>query len=149
MTTIAATKSQIACDVQATHPSGMKFKIKTKVHEFYQPLIYPTKFYMGFCGSLDSVVPAIDFFTDPTQYKKPPKISNAEFMVLTEDKKLFMFYNPAQWIAIDQPYYAIGSGMCYAMGAMAAGKTPLEAVKLAAKYDAGTGLGYKSFNVGK
>lgn len=37
------------------------------------------------------------------------------------------------------PFYAIGSGHAYAIGAMAMGATAVEAVRIAAKYDSSTG----------
>lgn len=37
--------------------------------------------------------------------------------------------------AIDRPYHAIGSGAAYALGAMAAGKGAVEAVKIACQFD--------------
>lgn len=43
--------------------------------------------------------------------------------------------------------FAIGSGAKYAMAAMACGKTPAEAVKVAAKFDPFTGGAVRSFAV--
>jgi ATP-dependent protease HslVU (ClpYQ) peptidase subunit len=45
------------------------------------------------------------------------------------------------WHLVDQPYYAIGSGMNFAMGSMAAGSSAYEAVKYASKLCPNTGMG--------
>lgn len=140
MTTIAATKKQIAGDLQATHSGGLKFKLKTKIIEFYQPLLWPNKFYVGLCGNVDAFPNIINWLSDPTG--KPPKDASGDFLVLTEDKKIFTFKNPANWIAINQDFYAVGSGMPFAMSAMSCGKTALEACKIANKFDMYTGMGY-------
>lgn len=146
MTTIAANKTQIACDLQATHSGGLKFKLKTKILEFYQPLIWPTPFYVGLCGDVDSFPDMIDYFSDPTA-RKPPKGGSGDFLILTDDKKIFTFKNPSKWIAVNQDFYAVGTGMNYAMSAMECGKTPLEAVKIASKFDLYTGMGFKHIDI--
>lgn len=144
MTTIALNKNEIACDLQFTHPSGYKFKGTTKVHQIYNPAIYPKPFYVGFAGSVTAGQAGLNWLIDPVG--KPPKSGGAEFVVLTQDKKMFTFTNPASWIAITDQHYSIGSGSQYAAGAMQAGKSPLEAVKIASKFDPNTGNGYKTFS---
>lgn len=143
MTTIAMTKDEIACDLQFTHGSGYKFKGSTKVHEIYNPQICDTPFFVAFAGSVEAGQAGLAWLVDPSN--KPPKTSGAEFVVLTKNKKMFTFQNPSKWIPIEEKYYAIGSGSQYAAGALAAGKTPIEAVKIAAKHDPHTGVGYKVF----
>ncbi len=146
ITTIAASKEQIAGDCQANHNGGLKFKMTSKVHEFFQPLLWPTKFYVGFCGNVDDFPPVMAYLSDPTQFKKPPKSGNVECLVLTDDKKMFTFTNPSQWLVLQgNKHYAVGSGMNYAMAAMECGKTPLEAVKVASKFDKNTGMGFTHF----
>jgi len=73
----------------------------------------------------------------------PRKGRTAEFVVLTEDHKIYIFYSPNKWILVDGPCYAIGSGMHYALGAMQSGATPREAVIAASKLDPHSGLGVK------
>lgn len=120
----------------------MKFRLKTKIFEYEQPLLYPKKFYVGLAGNVDKFADVLDWFVDPTQYKKPPTLGNGEGIILTADGKIFTFFkDPTNWLVIDQPTYAIGSGMHFAMGAMAAGAEPLEAVKQAIKLDPSSGMG--------
>ena len=143
MTTIACSKTQIACDLQATHSGGLKFKIRTKIVPINNPVVYPHKFYVGLCGDTSLFTDIVGWLADPSAYKRPPKGNGGDFIVLAEDGCIFTFANPSQWMPVDQPYYSVGTGMNYAMAAMAAGKTPYEAVKIAGKFDPSTGMGYK------
>lgn len=145
MTTIAVNKTSIACDLQATHPGGLKFKVKTKIFEIFQPLIYEKKFAFGLAGNLENFPDIIAFFSDPENTKLPKKLS-IEGVVVTENKKIFTFTNPANWFLVNENKYAIGSGMNYAMAAMEAGKDPIEACRIASKFDPSTGLGFKTFS---
>lgn len=141
MTTIAANKFQIAGDRQANHSGGLKFKLKTKLYSFDNPLIYHTPFHIGMCGNVEEFSRIVDYFTDPMSHKKAPRLNKGEALVLSEDGKLWTFSVANNWIHIDQPYYAIGSGMNFAMGALASGASPYEAVKLAATLCSATGMG--------
>jgi hypothetical protein len=149
MTTIAVTRDQIAGDRQVTHSGGLKFKVTTKVHEFYQPLLWPKKFYVGMCGNVDEFPDILQFLYDPAAMKKAPKGNGGECVVLTEDRKIFTFKSPSKWIHVEQPFYAVGTGMNYAMSAMECGKTAIEAVKVASKFDLYTGMGVTHFDVEK
>lgn len=143
MTTIAVSRTQIASDLQATHGGGFKFKVKTKLFEFDNPIFYPTPFIVGYSGDLDSVPDVLEYLGDTTGKIKPPRGRSCEFVALTKDKKIFTFISPAKWIHVDESTYAIGSGMHYALGALKTGATPKEAVVAASKLDPMTGLGVK------
>jgi ATP-dependent protease HslVU (ClpYQ) peptidase subunit len=147
MTTIAVNKNEIACDMQATHRSGYKLKVQTKIHHYSNPLVYPKPFYIGFAGSLEDAHSVLEWFNSPND--KPPKVRESEYIILTEDKKIYTFANPLRWIQISEPFYAIGSGGQFALGALHSGKSPKEAVLIASKCDPATGLGVKSFDFKK
>lgn len=98
---------------------------------------------MGYAGDLDAVPDILTFLSDITGVSKVPRVKTVECVVLTEDKKIFTFINPTKWIQVDEPYYAIGSGMQYALGALSTGHSPEEAVKAASKLDPLTGCGVK------
>jgi ATP-dependent protease HslVU (ClpYQ) peptidase subunit len=83
----------------------------------------------------------MDFFIDPQNFKIPKGYKETEFVILTEDKKIFTCCDPRKWLPVKDKHYAIGSGSHFAMGAMQAGKNPEEAVKVAMKLDKGTGFG--------
>lgn len=124
----------------------MKFKLKTKIVEFDQPLIWPVKFYVGLCGDVDTFSDTIDYLRNPVG-RKPPRGTGGDFVILTEDRKIFTFKNPSKWLTINQNFCAVGSGMTYAMSAMECGKTPIEAVKVASKFDLYTGMGFKHIDI--
>jgi ATP-dependent protease HslVU (ClpYQ) peptidase subunit len=126
-----------------THHSGYKLRIATKVHLFNNKLIYPTPFYLGFAGSVDDAHSILEWFMEPDN--KPPRVKASEYIILSADKKIFTFTNPHRWIEIGEQYYSIGSGAQYALGALAAGKSPKEAVEISAKCDPHTGMGVKTF----
>lgn len=125
----------------------MKFKVSTKVFRVNNPLLYPKPFYVGLCGGLQNFTDVIDFFEDPESHPKGVKNSNLEGLILTDDKKLFLFFNPKKWMELGEDYHAIGSGMHFAMGAMAKGATPAEAVKVASALDPNTGMGVRTFTL--
>lgn len=146
MTTIAANRSQIAGDRCATHSGGFRFKIKSKLYTFNSPLIYPHPFHVGMAGNIESFPDIIDFFTNPAEAKKIPRLKGGEGIILTENGKLFCFSIPTIWVEVDQEYYAVGSGANFAMGAMAAGDTPEDAIKKAMRHDTGTAFGVTKIN---
>ena len=134
----------IACDCQATHGSGFKFKVKTKLFEFDNKRLWPVKFTVGYCGNLDAIPDVLEFLGNEDGTTRCPRYNkNSEYVILTEDHKIFLFYTPDKWILVDDSHYAIGSGMHYALGAMKAGNSPKEAVLAASKLDPLTGLGIK------
>lgn len=147
MTTIAANKFQIAGDRQATHSGGMKFRIKTKLYSFNTPLIYHKPFHIGMCGNIEDFSKIIDYFTDPLSHKKAPRLDKGEALVLSEDGKIWTFWTANNWTYIDQPFYAIGSGTHFAMGAMASGASPYEAIKHTMTLCPATGMGVTKIDI--
>lgn len=68
----------------------------------------------------------------------PPKImkgADTDLLVLTRDKKLYLFDKTLVPMDINQDTYAMGSGAEYATAALALGKTAAEAVEFAAQHD--------------
>lgn len=150
MTTIVCNKDEIACDLQFTEPnSGDKWKGKTKVF-YFEPhdLHYPkAPFYIGFAGTARDMITIADYFSLPEEHEELPKIEPGSWgLVLTATREIFLFDHFSSWLAVNEPYASIGSGSSVAKGAMAAGKSPVEAVRIAMKHDAYTGFGVKSFN---
>jgi hypothetical protein len=145
LTTVAASKTQIASDLQFT--GGFKFKGKAKV--FPCTLGVANRFfgvdaaYIGFAGTAYKIAEAVEYMKSEGD-KKPPRL-DLQCVALTNDQRLFGSDNFAHWFEIGSPYYAIGSGQPYAMAAMTEGKTPIEACKIAAKLDPNTGMGYKKY----
>ena len=51
---------------------------------------------------------------------------------------IYLWINDAIPDFVDSPFFAVGSGGGYAMGALSKGATPLEALEIASKWDSGT-----------
>lgn len=148
MTTIACNKEEMYGDLQYTTTStGHKFKGAPKVWKFGPGMIYEQPFIVGLCGTCTDIISLIDFYTHPEIYKNPPKKLSCSGLVLTVDGDIFTFDDCTKWIAWNEPYAAQGSGGAYAQGALANGASPKEAVKVAMKHDAFTGMGVKGFNI--
>lgn len=149
MTTIAADKNSIACDLQFNHSGGIKFKGKTKIIELKtevsKTIFGTSKALIGFCGNADIWSSVVAWLNTPEG--KPPKCKDIEFLMLTAEGELFHGTTLANWMKIDEPYFSIGSGMHLAIAAMASGKTPTEAVKIASKHDPNTGRDVKTFKL--
>lgn len=150
LTTIACNKEEIVCDLQFTNTStGEKWKGKPKIflfepHEMHYP---HSPFYVGFAGTARDMISVADFFSAPEEYDELPKMEGNLFgLVLTAKREIFIFDKFDSWLPVDAQFAAIGSGAPCAKGAMAAGMTPREAVKIAMRQDAFTGFGVKSFN---
>lgn len=151
MTTVAVDKTSMACDLQFTHSSGLKFKGFTKCKVV--PKLISTSMFgaekviVGACGDADKMGYAWAWLEDPVGFGKLPKLKEVEFVALTSDGDILTSSNLKNWIKVDEPFYAIGSGSHFAIGAMAAGKCPADAVKTAMKHDPATGMGVKTYKL--
>ena len=136
----------MACDLQFTE-SNSKWKGLTKVYAFAaHPKTYSKcDFIMGFAGAASAIIAVAEFFSLP-DVVKPPKIKGLTGLVLTQQGKIFAWDDYDKWLLVNQPYAAIGSGSPYAVGVMANGGTPKEAVKAAIKHDIYSGFGVKSLS---
>jgi ATP-dependent protease HslVU (ClpYQ) peptidase subunit len=143
MTTIVCDKKEIACDLQLTTPQQTRLRTKTKLFEFEGGVTYPHSFIVGFAGSADEIIQAVDFFSNPQNYNKVPMVRNLNGLVLTSKQEIYLFARLDKWIRVNDSYAAIGSGSSIAIGAMTAGATVKEAVKAAIKHDINSGFGVK------
>lgn len=137
----------MAGDKQFT-TSGTKLIGRTKIYEL-SPAgcvnFNAKKIFVGFCGNADNFGNAIHWLNNPDQ--KPPKVKNIEMLMLNNRKEIFHATTLSNWMFINQPFFAIGSGMQFAIAAMEAGKTPYEAVKIASKHDPHTGMGFNHLDM--
>jgi ATP-dependent protease HslVU (ClpYQ) peptidase subunit len=131
-------------DRQFTHSSGMKMTGKTKIYEipeFTANSIFESKrVFIGFAGDTGSFGNILNWLYDPTG--RVPKLGNVDLVMLNHRHEIYTAISLTNWLQMSQPFYAIGSGSEYAMGAMEAGKTPQEAIKVASKFDSSTGKGF-------
>ena len=148
ITTIAVTKFEIGSDLQYTE-NTRKWKGRPKVFHFKaNPNSYPhSDFYVGFAGRASDIIDVAEFFSRPDEIKPPRPSNNLRGAVLTAEGSIFTFEDYRKWIAIDSPYYAIGSGAEFALGALAMGASVKEAIKVASNNDSHTGMGYKIYTL--
>lgn len=139
----------MAGDKQFTHSSGLMITGKTKIYEVPEQTaidVFNTKrAFIGFCGNADSFGDVINWLWYPEE--KAPRCKGIEMILLNANGQIFHGTNMRNWMLINQPFFSVGSGMQYAMGAMSVGKTPYEAVKIASKHDANTGKGFNKLEM--
>lgn len=146
MTTIAANKTSMVCDLQGTHPSGTKVIVKTKILELNDNLAEAfgvSRLLLGFSGSLREVGEAVQWYC--TQESRPPRVRNLEVLMLNKEGLFVSTNSLTDFMTIKEKHMAIGSGMQFALAAMESGKSPKEAVKVSSKYDPYTGCGFKEY----
>lgn len=144
MTTIVCNKTEMACDLQITS-GGCPIKCKTKIYYVDPHEMHYSKepFIIGFAGNSSQIIDVADFYYRPELYAKLPRVTDVFGIVLTESGIIFQFANPGNWVRIDSPYAAAGSGAQAALGAMHTGATPKQAIQAAMKVDIYTGMGTK------
>jgi len=130
MTTIAVNHEMMAGD--SLYVDGnIRGTLKTKLYRINGDIL-------GYAGSAAEGQAFMHWYEDQTREK--PDFNDTTVIVLKSDGTIETWeacYFPT--IMEDHPFYAIGSGSHFAMGAMYAGADPKEAVKIAAKLDAYSG----------
>lgn len=144
MTTIACNKESLYGDLQMTNGT-YKFKSNGKVFRFKAGDYWQVGFIVGFAGTANGMFDVKEFFANPNGPR--PRVKDISGLVLTEGGDIFRFDHYLKWHSVDVPYCAIGSGQDFAMGAMALGASPKEAVKIAMKHDIYTGMGVKGYAI--
>lgn len=139
----------MASDHQYTHGGGLKFKGAHKMlvleKEVALAFFDAKKAIVGYSGSADSIGSVFAWLSNPVD--KPPKVRNSELIVLTSNKQIYTSYNLGGWIFVDKPYYSIGSGSQFALGALAIGKGASKAVEIASGLDPGSGFGVTEIKI--
>lgn len=127
MTTIATDGKSIASDGQVTDNSIIEDLNRKKVHKL------PDGRALGFAGCLISCEMFLEWIKDTTQ--QPPEGSDEfEAVVIDGSDKVTVYNHRYSPLVMPTPY-CTGTGKQVALGAMMAGATPKQAVKLATKVD--------------
>lgn len=131
-----------------TQSDTVKWKAKTKIYKFKaNEETYPhCDFIVGFAGGANDTITAVEFFSNPENFKRVPNTKGLQGLVLTADGDIYIFNSLSQWIRINEPFAAVGSGAPFALGAMESGASPKEAVRAAMKRDPWSGLGVKTMS---
>ena len=126
MTTIIATREGIYADTLCTYT----VPFKTRKHERIGSSIYAG------AGDLDDL---FKFFAWRRDGGDPPSGDEALDVLEVCTEGIFIWGKKLVRLWINEDSYAIGTGSQYVIGAMAMGAKPREAMKIATRFDSGTG----------
>jgi ATP-dependent protease HslVU (ClpYQ) peptidase subunit len=136
MTTIAWDGKTLAADKRAS--CGSLARTVTKIFRFNDELL-------GYSGNFDCGMEMLDWYRNGRDPAKFPLMQRdrddwTTFVVIS--KSGIGFYERAPvLLAVEDPFYATGSGRDFATAALACGKNAREAVELACRFDVGSGNG--------
>ena len=130
MTTIATDGKTIACDTQVSSGnSGSKWPARVnKIHRVGDR-------YVGISGDLWQAHLFIKYLKDGKVPEK--KLKDISVLIVEKDGSIYHTDYTFNELQLTSPF-AVGSGGDYAIGALGVGASPVEAIKVAAKYDAYT-----------
>lgn len=138
----------MACDRQYTYSGTTKFlgapKIVVLEKERSLELFGMPKTLIGFAGSADVWGQVMSFLIG--QEDKLPKLRDIDFLMMNANG-IYHGTNFKNWMLLNEKHFSIGSGMSFALAAMESGKTPLQACRVASRYDLGTGMGFKEYKL--
>jgi ATP-dependent protease HslVU (ClpYQ) peptidase subunit len=135
LTTIVASMKHklMAADSKCGGEPGIPFRTQ-KIFRVEEKLI-------GFAGAAMHAIKFIEWLRHGTPMSLVYDKDECTFDALVMDGGFLLYYdNELVPLIVNEPYYAIGSGAAYAIGAMDAGASPKRAVELAAKRDDNSGL---------
>lgn len=139
----------MASDHQYTHAGGLRFKGAAKMmvlkQEVAEAFFGAKKAIVGYAGNSGDIGTVFTWLSNPVD--KAPKVRNTELIVLTSNKEIYTNYNLNGWTFVDKPFYAIGSGSQFALGALASGKKASAAVEVANEMDSGSGFGFTDIKI--
>lgn len=94
---------------------------------------------MGVSGKLNQGLAFRDWWTAPTAAEvEAPDMEGTHVLLLGPRGDIAMYADGTMPVVVEEKFMSIGSGSDYAMGALAAGATPAQAVKIASRYDQST-----------
>lgn len=145
MTTIVVDRKTLsmAADRQMTHSDGHMVECASKVKKLTSK--DGRRVLMGSCGDAIWAAQFEDefakLFVNGESGKRNWKGSDFNTLVLYEDHDLVFYNNSGIPLLIKSPYFGIGSGANFALGALHHGSSLKEAINIASRCDANTGFG--------
>lgn len=130
MTTIAANLKGMAADTRVTwddESTSPSIKIEIWAQEI-----------LGSAGGFAAGLRFLEWYKAGSKGRKPKVGKDFRMLKLTKEG-LHLIDHDLVWVKIDAPFYAIGSGAQFAVGAMEMGATPAKAIEIAMKHDSYTG----------
>jgi hypothetical protein len=133
MTTIVWKQGVLACDSQSSF-DGAKYRCKEKLQE-RQTVAY------AIAGELGYGLAIVGWAEEGVEdYPGNPDHETVVVAMSKSSGKAWCIEAPGVWIPIEDEMFACGSGGPVALGALAMGATPKEAVEAACEWDEGTGF---------
>jgi hypothetical protein len=136
MTTIAWDGTSLAGDRRST-ADGLCRRVRPKISRT------PDGRLIGLSGASGRCAAMREWLTLPASERgKQPAFQGREDQAVVALEVLpdgtLLFHSVDGAVAIEEPFDAVGSGADFALGAMACGKSAADAVRIAARFDAGT-----------
>jgi ATP-dependent protease HslVU (ClpYQ) peptidase subunit len=131
MTTVAYKEGILASDGRSTYHDTIECENTQKIFKVENGWI-------GFAGTLCHFEVLLKHLKDNSVYIRDDVDIYAIFV--NAKRQVFsieIYQNSVHYVRVSD-VYAVGSGAMYALGAMAAGATAEQAIKIASKYDIGT-----------
>lgn len=139
MTTVVFRDGVLASDSRVTVNDMVSTDKQTKVHRLRDGRLY------GWAGSVED---AERLRISLRKGEAPPRLDNISALLIDGDGVIHL-YEGNIWIEQKgEPYYAVGSGAPYALGAMDAGADAIAAAKIAIKRDVNSGGKVRSVKLG-
>lgn len=134
MTTIAFRDGVMAADSCATQTTEGGGAVKLLCEKMYKKTVAGRSVVLGTAGESQPGLVFVEWYG--SEKRRPKRIRESDFTVLIWDGGVL--YESDGWCVLERiigPFHAIGSGRKCALAAMECGKTALEAVEIAAKFD--------------
>jgi 20S proteasome alpha/beta subunit len=105
--------------------------------------------YVAGAGNFDDIIEAVAWLDgNPRKTDRPELPANENDILLIDGSGAYWLTDPfLKPVKILEPFYSVGSGSKYALGAMASGMTAIEAVGIAMKFDPNSGGGIDSVTI--
>lgn len=144
MTTIVYDSESKVMAGDKQHSSGNMICTTTKVHRIRGCLV-------GASGSADACVEMVAWFAEGEDAKSFPAIQSSDYadlLVIRQDGTIHKFQQAPRPVLLLDRWVGIGSGRDFAIAGLACGLGVVDAVKLAARFDQGTGSDVDSLHLG-
>ena len=138
MTTIAWDGQTLAADRQCSYHCMPK----TKIFRLSDGSL------IGFSGNAATGLEVRDWLNGGGEKPIFDSENNTDYLRIIQDGSITKCYNLRAPLPVLLPYFAIGSGSDYALGALAAGATSEQAVEIATRFDENTGGGIDTLRLG-
>lgn len=134
MTTIAFAKGIMAADTQMTFGDATKARVSKIIR-------LPDGSLFACAGSQTQGMKLKTWAQGGFDPEKRPRFgpkAEVEALLIKPDGTIWYYDGSAIPDKLEDKFYAIGSGGAYALGAMACGRSAVQAVRIAARYDSTT-----------